>query len=40
VSRSLGAVRLQAGQATEAEEVYREDLRRNPANGWSLYSLA
>jgi tetratricopeptide (TPR) repeat protein len=40
VSQSLGAVLLQAGQATEAEEVYREDLRRNPASGWSLYGLA
>jgi hypothetical protein len=24
----------------EAEAVYREDLQRNPENGWSLYGLA
>jgi hypothetical protein len=23
-----------------AEKVYREDLKRNPENGWSLYGLA
>jgi hypothetical protein len=26
--------------AREAETVYREDLRRNPRNGWALYGLA
>ena len=31
---------LQAGRAAEAEQVYREDLRRNPDNGWSLFGLA
>jgi tetratricopeptide (TPR) repeat protein len=36
----LGAQLLIAGRAAEAEAVYREDLRRNPANGWSLYGLA
>jgi tetratricopeptide (TPR) repeat protein len=36
----LGAQLMSAGQAAEAERVYREDLRRNPANGWSLYGLA
>jgi tetratricopeptide (TPR) repeat protein len=36
----LGAQLLIAGQAQEAARVYREDLARNPANGWSLYGLA
>jgi len=40
VRQSLGAVLLQAGRAAAAEAVYREDLRRNPGNGWSLYGLA
>lgn len=40
VRHSLGAVLLDAGRAAEAEEVYREELRRNPGNGWSLYGLA
>jgi tetratricopeptide (TPR) repeat protein len=36
----LGAQLLIAGRAAEAERVYREDLIRNPANGWSLFGLA
>jgi tetratricopeptide (TPR) repeat protein len=36
----LGAQLLIAGRAAEAERVYREDLERNPGNGWSLYGLA
>ena len=40
VRQSLGAVLLAAGRAAEAESVYREDLRRNPENGWSLFGLA
>src|SRR5207248_10615725 len=36
----LGAQLLLAGQATRAEQVYREDLRRNPGNGWALQGLA
>ena len=36
----LGAVLLKAGKAARAEAVYREDLARNRANGWSLYGLA
>ena len=36
----LGAVLLEAGRPVEAEAVYREDLRRNPENGWSLLGLA
>jgi tetratricopeptide (TPR) repeat protein len=39
VRQSLGAVLLQAGRAAEAEQVYREDLARNPDNGWSLFGL-
>jgi tetratricopeptide (TPR) repeat protein len=39
VRQSLGAVLVKAGRAEEAEAVYREDLRRNPENGWSLYGL-
>jgi tetratricopeptide (TPR) repeat protein len=37
--QSLGAVLLASGKAPEAEAVYREDLARNPENGWSLYGL-
>ncbi len=40
VRESLGAVLLEAGRAAEAERVYREDLKRFPENGWSLYGLA
>lgn len=40
VRHTLGAVLLDAGRIHEAEEVYREDLRRLPENGWSLYGLA
>jgi len=40
VRQSLGAVLLATGRAAEAEAVYREDLQRNPENGWSLYGLA
>ncbi len=40
VRQSLGAALLAAGRAAEAEAVYREDLRRNPENGWSLFGLA
>jgi tetratricopeptide (TPR) repeat protein len=39
VRQSLGAVLLEAGKPKEAEAVYREDLRRNPENGWSLFGL-
>jgi tetratricopeptide (TPR) repeat protein len=39
VRQALGAVLLQAGRAREAELVYREDLRRNPGNGWALFGL-
>jgi predicted Zn-dependent protease len=40
VRQALGAALLQAGRAPEAEAVYREDRRRNPENGWSLFGLA
>ena len=38
--QALGAVLLGAGRTQEAAEVYREDLKRFPENGWSLYGLA
>ncbi|HUG98482.1 MAG TPA: hypothetical protein VMQ83_04860 [Gammaproteobacteria bacterium] len=40
VRHTLGAVLLAADRADEAEKVYREELRRNPENGWSLYGLS
>ncbi len=40
VRHSIGANLMKAGRFAEAEEVYREDLRRLPENGWSLYGLA
>jgi hypothetical protein len=33
-------VLLQAGRPAEAEAVFRDDLLRNPRNGWSLFGLA
>lgn len=40
VRHDLGAALLAAGRAPEAERVYREDLKRFPANGWSLLGLS
>lgn len=40
VRQTLGAVLLAAGRAADAEAVYREELQRNPGNGWSLFGLA
>jgi tetratricopeptide (TPR) repeat protein len=40
VRHSLGATLMQSGRYVEAEQIYREDLARLPANGWSLYGLA
>ena len=40
VRQSLGAALLRAARPAEAEAVYREDLRWNPENGWSLFGLA
>jgi tetratricopeptide (TPR) repeat protein len=37
--QSLGAALLAAGKPAEAESAYREELRRNPENGWSLNGL-
>ncbi|MES1022105.1 hypothetical protein ABN584_04265 [Gloeocapsa sp. BRSZ] len=39
VRHTLGYTLLKAGQAKEAEAVYREDLRQYPQNGWSLFGL-
>jgi tetratricopeptide (TPR) repeat protein len=40
VRQVLGAILLTAKRASEAEAVYREDLRRHAENGWSLFGLA
>lgn len=40
VRQSLGATLLAANKPAEAEVVYREELRRNPENGWSLFGLS
>jgi tetratricopeptide (TPR) repeat protein len=40
VRQSLGAALLAGGRPAEAEAVYRDDLKRNPDNGWSLFGLA
>jgi Flp pilus assembly protein TadD len=37
---SLGAALLLAGEAAEAEKVFRQDLEHNPRNGRSLFGLA
>ena len=39
IRHSLGALFLRAGRPAEAEQVYREDLRRFPENGWALFGL-
>jgi len=39
VRHALGALLMADGQYDEAEAVYREDLRRNRDNGWSLTGL-
>ena len=39
VRHALGATLIRAGKAAEAEAVYREDLKRNAENGWSLFGL-
>ena len=38
--QALGAALLAAGQAAQAEQVYRQDLAHYPDNGWSLNGLA
>ncbi len=40
VRESLGAALLMAGNAAEAEKVFRKDLEDNPRNGRSLFGLA
>jgi tetratricopeptide (TPR) repeat protein len=40
VRHNLGAALMALGKHTEAEAVYREDLRQYPLNGWSLFGLA
>jgi tetratricopeptide (TPR) repeat protein len=40
VRHHLGAALMTAGRAVDAEAVYREDLARNPENGWGLFGLA
>jgi tetratricopeptide (TPR) repeat protein len=37
--QALGAMLLAAGKPAEAEAAYREELARNPENGWSLHGL-
>lgn len=39
VRQTLGAALLAASRPADAERVYRDELRRNPANGWSLRGL-
>lgn len=39
VRQVLAAVLLAAGKPADAEKTYREDLKNNPENGWSLYGL-
>jgi tetratricopeptide (TPR) repeat protein len=40
IRHSLGATLMRNGRYAEAEEVYREDLKKLPDNGWSLFGLA
>jgi tetratricopeptide (TPR) repeat protein len=40
IRESLGAALLKAGQAAEAEKVFREGVRRSPRNGRMLFGLA
>lgn len=37
---SIGANLMHAGRFAEAEQVYRDDLKRLPENGWSLFGLS
>lgn len=40
VRHALGGILVEAGRWEEAEQVYRDDLKRWPENGWSLFGLA
>jgi tetratricopeptide (TPR) repeat protein len=37
--QALGGMLLAAGKPAEAESAYRDELKRNPENGWSLHGL-
>jgi tetratricopeptide (TPR) repeat protein len=37
---TIGANLMHAGRFAEAEQVYRDDLKRLPENGWSLFGLS
>jgi tetratricopeptide (TPR) repeat protein len=37
---TIGANLMRAGRFAEAEQVYRDDLKRLPENGWSLFGLS
>jgi tetratricopeptide (TPR) repeat protein len=39
VRHALGAALLEAGKGADAEKIFREDLKRLPDNGWSLFGL-
>ncbi len=39
VRHALGALLMGAGRAAEAEMYYRDDLHRNPRNGWAILGL-
>ena len=36
---TIGANLMAAGRFAEAEQIYRDDLKRLPENGWSLLGL-
>ena len=40
VRQELGVALLEAGRPVLAETIFREDLKRFPANGWSLHGLS
>jgi tetratricopeptide (TPR) repeat protein len=40
VRQTLGAALLRNGDHARAEEIFREDLKRTPRNGWGLLGLA
>ena len=40
VRETLGMELLAAGKTPDAEQVFRDDLKQNPENGWSLNGLA
>ncbi|MBW4531868.1 MAG: hypothetical protein KME02_14385 [Aphanothece saxicola GSE-SYN-MK-01-06B] len=40
VRQDFGAFLLKVGEPAAAERIFREDLKRFPANGWSLHGLA